>query len=64
MFTKLFESGVLLDLPIASMLAFMALFGGVVLWTSSRRRRPHYDRMSRLPLDDDGSVAGDGGNPR
>ena len=51
MWKDLFSGAVLLDLPIVVMLAFLALFVGVVLWTHGRRRRPHYDLMSRLPLD-------------
>lgn len=53
MFKELFASASLLDLPVASMFAFIALFAGVVLWVSARRRRPHYERMSQLPLQDD-----------
>jgi hypothetical protein len=52
MFRALFQDGALLDLPVVSMLAFFALFAGVLVWTASRRRRSHYDRMSQLPLDD------------
>ena len=52
MFKDLFTSGALLDLPVVSMLGFFALFVGVVVWVSGRRRRSHYERMSNLPLDD------------
>lgn len=52
MFEDLFESGVLLDLPLIGMLGFMALFFGAVIWACSKRRKPHFDRMARLPLHD------------
>lgn len=38
-------------LPIAGMLFFFALFAAVLLRVLSRKRRPLYDQMSRLPLD-------------
>ena len=53
MWKELFESGSLMDLPVLVMLAFMAIFVGVVVWAFSKRRRPHYDRMANLPLEDD-----------
>jgi cbb3-type cytochrome oxidase subunit 3 len=53
MFKDLFSSAALLDLPVVSMIAFIAVFAGVLVWVSAKRRRPHYDRMSQLPLQDD-----------
>ena len=53
MFEDLFTSATLLDLPVVSMIAFITVFAGVIVWTAARKRRPHYDRMSQLPLDDD-----------
>ena len=53
MFKDLFSTSVLLDLPVVSMLGFFAVFVGVCIWVSSRKREAHYDRMSQLPLDED-----------
>lgn len=52
MFRELFTESDILSLPVVSMLFFMAVFVVVLLRTFSRRRKPHYDRMARLPLDD------------
>ncbi len=44
---------VLLDLPIAAMLLFLAMFG-LVLWrVSTRRRSDDYRQMACLPLAND-----------
>ena len=53
MFQDLFSASSLLDLPIVTMLGFFAVFAGVCLRVASQRRRPHYDRMATLPLDED-----------
>ena len=53
MFKDLFSDSLLLDLPVVSMLGFFAVFVGVCIWVSARKRGAHYDRMSQLPLDED-----------
>ena len=53
MFEKLFSGNDLLGLPVLGMVFFLAMFVGVVVWVFGRKRKPHYDRMSRLPLSDD-----------
>ncbi len=53
MFENLFSASTLLTVPVLVMLGFFAVFVGVVVWVFSRRRRTHYDEMSRMPLDDD-----------
>jgi cbb3-type cytochrome oxidase subunit 3 len=53
MFEKLFSPSGLLDLPVVVMLAFFAVFLGVVAFVFARRRRGHYDEMARMPLNDD-----------
>ncbi|MCA8942634.1 MAG: cbb3-type cytochrome c oxidase subunit 3 [Planctomycetes bacterium] len=40
------------------MLGFMVLFFGAVIWACSRRRKPHFDRMAHLPLEDFAHDAG------
>ncbi|MBI5850826.1 MAG: CcoQ/FixQ family Cbb3-type cytochrome c oxidase assembly chaperone [Planctomycetes bacterium] len=52
MFKDLFRNATLLDLPLWAMFGFIAVFGGVVCWTMSRRRTTQFDTLSRMPLDD------------
>ncbi len=52
MFRELFTESDILSLPVVSMLFFMGVFAIVLVRTLSKRRKPHYDRMSRLPLED------------
>lgn len=50
-----FLSGILLtDLPVVSMVLFLAFFLTVIVRVCQRSRRQDYDRMSHLPLGDDG----------
>jgi cbb3-type cytochrome oxidase subunit 3 len=53
MFQKLFADSDLLSLPVLSMLGFIAVFAGSLLWVFARRNRPHFERMARLPLDEE-----------
>ena len=57
MFEKLFEGSRIMTLPVLSMLLFIAVFCGVLLWVLRGRKREHWERMSRLPLE---GSAGDG----
>lgn len=56
MWKELFSTASLLDLPLVVMFAFMAIFVGAVIWTCSRRRTGHYERMAALPLIENGSA--------
>lgn len=49
MLKQLLENSTLL--PVAGMLFFVGVFATVLLRVMSRKRRPHYDQMSRLPLE-------------
>lgn len=53
MWRELFTGGSLFDLPLIAMVLFLAIFVTVVLRVLQRSRRPEYDRMASLPLDDD-----------
>ncbi|MGD8346438.1 MAG: cbb3-type cytochrome c oxidase subunit 3 [Lysobacterales bacterium] len=35
------------------LIALILGFIGIVAWAWSRKRKPHFDRMSRLPLEED-----------
>lgn len=52
MFKNLFQSSDFMTLPQITLIAFIAIFIGVWIWTFSKRRKPHYDRMAQMPLDD------------
>lgn len=52
MFKQLLDDSTLL--PVAGMLFFFAVFAAVLIRVMSRKRRQHYDHMSRLPLDSEG----------
>ena len=52
MFRKLFEDSTLLDVPVVTMLFFFGVFVTVLIWVLRRSRSAHFDRMSKLPLDD------------
>lgn len=41
-----------LDLTLLAMLLFLAVFLGWCTWAFSRKRKPEFDEMSRLPLED------------
>ncbi len=43
----------LTDLPVVAMVMFLAMFLAVLVRVSQRARRPEYQRMSNLPLQDD-----------
>ena len=49
----------LFTLPQLAMCIFLAMFIGVVVRVCQRTRRPQYDRMAQLPLNDD---TGNGGH--
>lgn len=51
MLKELFRFSDLLHVPVFVMLFFMLLFAAVLVRVLSRRRTPHYDAMSRLPLE-------------
>lgn len=53
MWKQMFEGMDLSGLPIAAMLLFIAIFLGVVVWALSSRRSARFERLSRLPLDED-----------
>lgn len=53
MWQKLFEGADLLSFPMFSMLLFVLWFAGVLVWVFWFRRGDRYDRIARLPLDDD-----------
>ncbi|MHC5066151.1 MAG: hypothetical protein ACYTG5_19500 [Planctomycetota bacterium] len=53
MFKDFFSSSDLLSLPVLSMLMFIAVFACAVAWSMARKRKSHYERMSRLPLEED-----------
>ena len=62
MLKELLQSSTVLDLPVVTMLFFIAVFAVVILRVLSRKRRPHYDRMARLPLDDSRNAADEAGS--
>jgi hypothetical protein len=64
MFEDLFicTGGGLLVMPIAAMLFFLAVFAAVLVRVLSGP--PHFDRMARLPLDDDDGDGDDGDGAR
>ena len=41
-----------LDLTLLAMLLFLAVFLGWCAWAFSRKRKAHFDELSRLPLED------------
>ncbi len=53
MFRDFFSSSNLLSLPVLSMLMFIAVFAVAVAWSLARKRKTYYERMSRLPLEED-----------
>ncbi|MCR9247808.1 MAG: cbb3-type cytochrome c oxidase subunit 3 [bacterium] len=57
MWKALFADGSLFTLPIVGMCIFIAIFLAVLVRVMQRSRKPQYDHMSTLPLDDD---AGEG----
>jgi hypothetical protein len=52
MFQELFKHSQLLDLPILSMVLFMATFALVIAWVFAKRRKVHYESLSLLPIED------------
>lgn len=52
MWKDLFSTAAMLDLPLVVMFFFMGVFFVVLARVFSKKRRPHYDHMSRLPLDE------------
>ncbi len=52
MFKELFLNSDVLNLPVISMLIFLAVFVGMLFWVLAKKRKPHYDHMAALPLDD------------
>ena len=56
MWRDLFRFSDLLDVPIAVMLFFFAVFAVVLFRALSPARAPHYETMSKLPLDDSTEV--------
>ena len=53
MLKGIFSSTSLFDLPVLAMGIFVAMFLAVLVRVSQRARRPQYDHMATLPLDDD-----------
>lgn len=53
MWQKLFSGSEWLDLPLVTLVFFMATFVGACVWALARRRSGHYDRMARMPLQED-----------
>ena len=52
MLQELLNGSLILDLPVVTMLFFIAVFGLVLARALSRRRSQHYQQMAQLPLDD------------
>ena len=52
MFKELFSDCDILSLPVISMLLFLAVFIGMLFWVLAKKRKPYYDHMAALPLDD------------
>lgn len=51
MFKDFFASADFMTLPLVTLILFIAVFLSVVVWTFSKKRKPHYDHMSRMPLE-------------
>ena len=45
-------------LPVLALCIFLAMFVGVLIRVCQRERRPQYDHMAALPLDDDSGIGG------
>ena len=43
-------------LTLIGFLLFFACFIGVVIWTFRKSRKSHYDKMSKLPLKENGEA--------
>jgi len=41
-----------INLTVVAMLLFMFAFGVIALWAWTKKNRAHFERMSKLPLDD------------
>lgn len=52
MFRQLFEGGLLLDLPVVSMVAFFIVFVGVIAWVTLRGS-DRWQAVARMPLRDE-----------
>lgn len=57
MIKQLLDSTSLFDLPVIAMCIFVVFFLAVLVRVCQRARRPQYEHMATLPLDDD---AGEG----
>jgi len=53
MLRELLGSSTLHILPLLAMCIFLAMFVGVVVHALQRARRPQFDHMASLPLEDD-----------
>jgi len=52
MWRELFHGSPATALAVAAMLFFVAVFAGVLVWVADGRRTVHYQRMARLPVED------------
>ncbi len=43
-------------LTLAALIIFMSTFGFVLLWTFRRNSKSYYDKISQIPLKDEGSL--------
>ena len=54
--------GTLTALPLLAMGIFLAMFVAVLVRVSQRSRRPQYEHMASLPLEDDSGTGGNDDN--
>lgn len=60
MYQEFYRTSQYLDLPLFSLLLFMAVFVGTVVWLFGvQRKSPRFDRLSALPLEKETEVRHD-----